>query len=111
MIKFLDGPHGGQSLILTRAPFFLRVVADQAGKIDALDQLEDTPKPEETITVYRIEGNAGIAHFDRVVNGRRQGIWSAFADYRYHREQPPDQTLRETDLWQQWATREARKLP
>lgn len=104
MIHLLDGPAAKTRLTLARAPWLLRVVIDPAGKIDALDQLRDSPRPDEQIHVYRIQGKAGIAHFDRTVNGRRVGTWSAFADYRLHTEQPTDQQARDTEAWQAWAT-------
>lgn len=55
MFSFLDGPAKGSSLNLARAPVFLSVVIDsRGGKIDALDQLNDTPHPCEPIYVYRL---------------------------------------------------------
>jgi hypothetical protein len=53
MSKILDGPAAGAFLSLGRSPYFLRVVRKPGGKWDALDQLDDTPEPDEEIHVYR----------------------------------------------------------
>lgn len=45
MTTFTDGPAAETVLELRRAPKFLRVVRDADGTVDALDQLNDTPKP------------------------------------------------------------------
>lgn len=48
MTRFTDGPAQGLVLMLRRAARFLRVVHD-GKKFDALDQLNDRPRPEERI--------------------------------------------------------------
>lgn len=105
MTKTHDGPAAGQTFLIRRAPWLLRVVQAPDGKWDALDQIDDHPHPGERIWVYRIQGEAGIAHIDRTNprTGRREGIWAAFADYYLHSEQPPDEIARANPLWQQWA--------
>jgi hypothetical protein len=47
------GTAGTRALSFARNPAYLRVVVDQDGSVDALDQIEDTPKPTEKIYVYR----------------------------------------------------------
>ena len=52
--RFIDGPAKGVVLDLERTPHYLRVVHDsETWQWDALDQLDDEPKPTETIFVYR----------------------------------------------------------
>lgn len=46
MTTFIDGPAKGQTLMLRRNPVYL-IVTEENGKFDALDQLEDAPKPTE----------------------------------------------------------------
>lgn len=107
MLRFLDGPAAGVSLCCARAPLFLRVVQDTAGKWDSLDQLADTPAPGETIHVYRKVSSEGTVHIDyRDAQGRRRGRWEQIAGYRLHEVQPDDATLRETAAWRAWATAE-----
>lgn len=55
MIEILDGPGAGAVLPVRSAPHFLRVVIDQAGKVDALDQPDDVPLAGETIYVYVVD--------------------------------------------------------
>lgn len=100
MIEFLHGPANGEKLSLSRAPKFLRVVIDQAGKVDALDQLDDEVRDGETVYVYRIDGQAGSG----VMCSRGRGC-QRFLSARYlpHSEQPPQELLRDNDAWRTWA--------
>lgn len=105
MSKFIDGPAAGVTLELRRAPVFLRVVIDPAGKVDALDQLDDTPAANEKIFVYRIDPKTLFrAHVCRRSKGQRSG-WIESGDYRLHPSQPGD-AVRETAAWQEWTTSE-----
>ena len=100
MIKFLDGPAAGQTLLLRRAPRLLRVVRGPSGKFDALDQLDDTPADDETVTVYVLgPGTPGVVHLNM---GRLGGGWYVIAEYRLHPSQPADWQARETSAWQDW---------
>lgn len=98
MIRFEDGPAGGQVLQLRRAPLYLRVTHDPDGKWDALDQLDDQPAAGETITVYRRVGEAGVVHIDYTERAtrRRRGAWFSCADYRVVANQPADAVARDT---------------
>jgi hypothetical protein len=98
MTTFLDGPAEGQTLLLKRAPIFLRVVKG-GGKWDALDQPEDQPTPDEEIYAYRIEGEPGVCHVD--VRGARGGFYT-LAQYRLVPTQPEDRELRNTMSWRRW---------
>ena len=84
MTTFLDGPAQGQTLTLSRAPYFLRAVVS-GGKWDALDGLEDKPADREMIFVYRLAGQPGMAMMDGTgPDGRRRGWVASMAKYRYH---------------------------
>lgn len=98
MITFLDGPARGQHLMLRRAPMFLRVT-ESGGTFDGLDQLEDTPRPDEKVYAYRIEGEATWCHVR--ISGGRGGIYK-IADYRFVTEQPSDAAIRDAAKWTEW---------
>lgn len=106
MTRFLDGPAEGTTLMLRRAPFLLRAVRDADGAWDALDQLEDQPKPDETIVVYRMVSGPSRMHVNR---GRHGCAWYEGGDYRVLEPQPADDVIRERDAWQRWAQAEAPK--
>ena len=104
MLFFQDGPYIGQGVNCRRAPFFLRVVFGD--ELDALDQLEDEPGPQERITVYiRIEKPAtGIA----CSRGRGGKGCQPFivANYRLYDRQPNRETMRSREAWQTWCLAE-----
>ena len=106
-VRFLDGPAAGKSLTIKRTPKLLRVVAlggfGPDAVIDALDQLDDSPRDGEAIVAYRLSGEVGTLHVDyRDKSNRRRGDWWATADYRVIGEQPPEATLRDRDAWREW---------
>jgi hypothetical protein len=107
MIRFRIGPADGKILELRRAPLFLRVVVDSDGTVDALDQLDDEPKPTETIHVYRRDGEAGRG----IACTRGKGcVPFVTADYIYHHEQPTDDEARNRERWVDWATKQAEAM-
>lgn len=98
MTKFLDGPAAGQTLALGRAPKFLRAVFNEhEGIWDALDQVDDTPEPGETLHAYRVCGKPGKVH----IRARHGGGFFALAEYRTCL-QPTQQIMRDTELWRAW---------
>ncbi len=104
MTTFLDGPAKGQSLMLQRAPHFLRVVYDSSvtgGKWDALDQLDDRPKAEETVLVYAMEGEPTWMHVRRDRKHGGSGIFRG-STYRFVDPQPSQDVLCSTSLWRAW---------
>lgn len=102
-MKFLDGPATGVVLCLSRAPVFIRAVQNKAGEWDALDQLDDTPRPDETIHVYRLAGSPTWMHVDgRDKQGRRFGRTTYHGEYRHFPEQPAPEEIRITEGWQAW---------
>lgn len=114
MMTFLDGPAAGvaNGLCLRRAPRFLRVVVDNQGKWDALDQIHDLPRSNETVYVYRLVSNDGTIHLNqRDKNGRPNGGMFVLATYRFVEEQPEAAIVRDNSLWQQWATAQDQSSP
>lgn len=101
MIRFLDGPAAGKSLVLRRAPLFLRVVQAPGGRLDALDQLSDEPQAGERVYVYVKAEDRGHVHL--LMSPRSASGWYAMADYRLHAEQPTDNEARDTERWRAWA--------
>lgn len=101
---FKDGPAAGSVLMLARAPMMLRVVVDEAGKVDALDQLGDTPKEGESLFVYIMRGAPGATGFwdGRGKDGRRTGGSFASAAYRLCSIQPSGDEARTREGWESW---------
>lgn len=119
MTVFLDGPAQNdgkwivgskplrrapfQSLLLKRAPHYLRAVQNAAGEWDALDQLHDVPADDEKIVAYvMVNGPSSIHICARGKNARSgwfQGGW-----YRVCPDQPTEQQMRSTDLWRAWCS-------
>ena len=112
MSKLLNGPAAGTHLSLGRSPYFLRAVHAPDGKWDALDQLEDTPAPNETIHVYRLASEPMTAHVDgrNPETGKRYGRWMSIADYVLHSEQPDDATARNKAAWQEWCAEQGKRI-
>lgn len=101
--KFLDGPAQGIVLSLRRAPSLLRLVRSDKGEWDALDQLEDKPRFDETVHVYRLVTNDGRMHICGTKNGKRWGGYFHLAEYRLYEHQPDKATGLHKRLWQVWA--------
>ena len=105
MLRFLDGPAAGKTLMCVRAPKYLRVVRDTTGAWDALDQLSDTPELGEAIFAYCLEGKAGSVHLQLSGPGGRgrRCRWEQTGDYRLCPEQPAYAVMRDTESWRRWA--------
>ncbi len=103
MINFNGGPAGGATLELRRAPLFLRVVIDESDNVDALDQLADKPRPNETVYVYRRTRHDGTMFLCGRSHGRGCRV-TAVATYEYYlpvfQEEPVD--FRDTTEWRAW---------
>lgn len=109
MTRFLNGPAEKQTLMLQRAPLFLRVTRD-GDKWDALDQIEDTPRRGEQLFTYRRTGQAGFCHIQTAgKNGRRGGGFYAMAEYSFTEVQPSDEIMRDAAKWQQWTREQVKK--
>ena len=100
MTTFADGPAKGQCLILHRAAQFLRVT-ESNGKFDALDQLGDTPRPEEKLYAYQITGQPAMCH----IRASRGGGFYAIATYRFVANQPSDGEMRVAGAWHDWCAK------
>lgn len=106
MTTFIDGPAKGQTLQLRRAPVFLRVT-EKDGEFDGLDQLDDRPKPGETLHAYRLTKKPGGMHI--LVHGKnraRGGFWP-IAEYELVPEQPSQELMRQSFAWEAWTDNEA----
>ena len=108
MITFLDGPAEGRQLSLSRAPYFLRVVIDLAGAVDALDQLDDTVRAGETAYVYQQAEDLGTAIYCSRNPSRCRTVRSAA--YRLYATQPPQDVLCDNGAWSKWAVAEAESI-
>lgn len=110
MIRIVDGPAGGAELSLRRAPVYLRVVIDSAGRVDALDMLDDVPRDGETVHVYQGDRDTLRALPDDVFvcasgrDGMRQ-VGGADGVYR-HRPDVDGEQLRDTAVWRSWVIEE-----
>lgn len=100
MIRFLDGPAETHALMLRRAPKHLRVVDGPKGW-DGLDQLSDTPAPNEQVFTYRREGGSGMCHI-LIRSKTRSGGFFATGQYRFCDPQPTEAEMRETAAWRDW---------
>ena len=111
MTSFKDGPAQGKCLMLSRSPFFLRVVKD-GREIDALDKLEDVAKPNEEIFLYYRISIADCAVFiDGRKNGKRWSWNGRPATYALWQEfpEPDDATLRDNERFKAWCLLVAQK--
>lgn len=108
MTTFESGPAEGHMLMLRRTPRFLRVVVAPGNKIDALDQLDDNPAPNERIHVYVVIESLGMIHISR--RPRSQSGTYASARYRHVEPQPADHEIRETEAWRDWTRRAASEI-
>lgn len=107
MVTFLDGLAEGVTLMLRRAPKFLRVVRSRRGEWDALDQLDDEPKPQESVHVYlrtKLESPIHIKMSSRSGSG-----YYARASYEAYPVQPGSGVTHDRKKWRAWTVAEAAK--
>lgn len=106
MTRFLDGPARGQTLMLKRAPKFLRVTRDDKHSLspvwDALDQVDDTPMQGESLFAYQCKGTPTMCHVN--IRGGKGGFYP-IAEYELCQVQPTDDEMRSTSAWQAWCHR------
>lgn len=87
--------------MLRRLPLFLRVVISGT-EIDALDQINDTPRADETVHVY-VRQPGAMQNAIHLNTGRKPGGgWFARAEYKLSPTQPSDEEVRSTKAWRQW---------
>ncbi len=117
MIHFVDGPAEGIELDLRRAPLFLRVVRESVCNNkcadgdctpwDALDQLEDVPRPTEQLFCYRLTAapmRGMIDYRSGPKGGARRGHPFIHASYAIVGDAPPEGVMRENHRWRLWVT-------
>jgi hypothetical protein len=81
---------------LRRAPYFLRVTLDEKTfEFDALDLLEDQPRPRESLHCY-------VLASDPMRCFVRPGGLRVIATYRLNPVQPSDVEMRTTEAWRKW---------
>lgn len=104
MSPFRNGPADDVRLLLRRAPLLLRVVhfaaagdGPRAERWAALDQVDDHPGVDETITVYVRTSRIQPVHV------HRHG-WFQQANYELAPFQPDDSDLRTNSAWQKWSS-------
>lgn len=105
MTHFADGPAKGQVLMLKRSVLFLRVT-QAGGAFDALDRVEDSARPGETLFAYQNTGRMrGIACT------RGKGGCYPIAEYRLCPNQPEDAIMRDNAAWHGWCLGQPNPLP
>jgi hypothetical protein len=97
MMLLFDGPAEG-SYMVGRAPLYLRAVVAADGTKDVLDQLGDTPRPGETVHVYRRVTAVSMVHLNR---GRHGSGFYASASYR-HLPAVDGEAFRSNAAWVVW---------
>jgi hypothetical protein len=103
MLKFIDGPAAGVSLMLRRAPVLLRVTCNAAGKWDGLDQPQDEAEAVEQIYVYQLVEKPAPYHLCIRGKNRRDGGWYWSGTYRFLPDhQPEHRTLCNNAWWGRW---------
>ncbi|HSI11752.1 MAG TPA: hypothetical protein VK961_06890 [Chthoniobacter sp.] len=105
MTKFEDGPAQGNSLMLKRAPIFLRVVVNTQGEWDALDQLDDHAHQGESLYAYTLTGEPGMCHILRRSGPKGGSGFYVMAAYRFVTPQPSDAEMRDNTAWREWTIR------
>lgn len=84
--------------MLKRTPMFLRVVV-QGSNVDALNELDDTPLPQEQLFAYVAIRNLGSVHIN--AKGGRGGMYQR-VEYRLVLDQPTDGQMRDSESWSNW---------
>lgn len=103
MTTFTAGPAKGKTLMLQRASIFLRVVVGPDGEVDALDQLDDEPRPDERLYAYRFSKDGGSIHINSCDSrGHRNGGFFRIAEYSPVEPQPADDQMRTQAAWVAW---------
>lgn len=103
MIRLLDGPAQG-TYAARRGPLYLRavtVVEQDGGGSDVLDELDDTPHPDERVSVYRRSTPLSHVHLRMGGRSRAGSGFYAMADYR-HVADVDGEMLRDTEMWRVW---------
>ena len=97
MLQLKDGPCEGV-YYCRRAPDYLRAVINDKGEKDALDLIDDTPRDDELVFIYRLEGEPGWMH----IHGTKVHGFYATGTY-YYMPEVDGKLLRDNAEWQKWA--------
>ena len=112
MIELLDGPAKGNYLV-KRSPMWLRAVVNtKTNEMDLLDQIDDEPKKNEAVFIYRLQGEAGYMHvYARGKGGKSTSGFYATGQYKFIIANPEIDTkaLRDNLAWQVWVAAQAAK--
>lgn len=100
MITLTGGPGEG-AYAVKRAPLYLRAVVAADGATDVLDQLTDTPRRGERVSVYRRTTEAGTVHLNMSGRSRRATGFYALATYE-HMPEVDGEALRDNEAWRAW---------
>ena len=112
LVRFKIAGHGkGKLLDLKRTPKYLRFVFNGSdwGTLDALDQLDDTPRPGEHM-IAAVIGESSNIHVDGMKNGRRCGWNVKIIDYDMIAVQPSQELMRDIAKWQAWCVEQEQQI-
>lgn len=102
-VQFVGGPLDGRELSLQRGPLFIRGVVNRGnGRRDALDLLDDEPRPNETVSVYQLVWRTPTSH----ICSRGEGCTLSYMGTYRWREDVDGEQLRDTEAWRAWAQAE-----
>ncbi len=94
----LQGGLAEGAYAVKRAPLYLRGVLNTlTGEKDVLDQRDDVPGDNEEVSVYKLQGEAGVVHLNA---GKLKGFY-ATGTYN-HVEDVRGVDIRDTMDWRQW---------
>jgi hypothetical protein len=100
VFRFTGGPVDGKTLMCRRGPLFLRVVMNHKGEVDALDQVDDKIRSNETAYVY-VAQFPSRAVFIRSSDRSKSGCWAG-NEYVFCNEQPSSDILEDNEKWRAW---------
>ena len=100
MLILLDGPAQGEYDTF-RAPTLLRAVVGQRGRKDVLNEVMDTPRPRETVSVYhRVKIDQSGTWM--CVRGKGGGCYLERRAWYEHLPDVDGDLLRDADEWRAW---------
>jgi len=107
ILRRYSTPRG--PLNLERTPLYLRFTVKGADfkTLDALDQLDDAARPEETIIPAKWLHSETV-HLDGVRDGKRFGEWHKTAEYETVECELSQEQLRDNQQWREWCTKQAK---
>lgn len=103
-MHFVDGPAAGIQIPLRRRPILLRIVHSPAAGWDGLDQLDDSPAPEERVFLYWRKQEGQWCHVDGrdAKTGKRFGRTEWIVDFFHVSDGPTEEILRDNGKYRDW---------